>query len=1181
MAMFPAEAAGADENSVANGGFEEGMAGWAWQLSNDVQAAVTIDESVARSGKYSLKLTNASPFGPHVYGRLWRQTAALAPHTNYRISMWCKGEGVGSTVWIGGGPGWRLRQRAPSGTYDWTEVSVEYTSGPARGPFELMIVTEDPTQAIWIDDVSMVAVGRVTDPQVGSPEVAAGLTAEARFYPAPWAGSKLDPPVVSIRAADDPAFGADVRMQWDDEGLILSLDVQDATEGEVTPGAWMWQGDSVQVAIDTAPEGRKHGYTETCYEFGLAPDASGEPLCFAWHAGGGEFEWSQVAKSVKRTATGYVLNVRIPWRCLSVDAADPPRVIGMDVLINDSTRGRRYVEWTPGIGSSKMPNEYAQVVLMGKDETRSAACIRLQGHHYDAEDWVTGRYADYAVARASEEQLRISAATESGAVVANWFTATLPECGAGQVRTLEFSVPLSALTEDGRYAVISETSADGNAWRQTARCGFERANLRSKAREILAGAKSELSATRETLKSHTALSDDSYIRLGIAVAERYIARVEEARDGAEWELMQAKEVAEVVRRTQADLADRLERQTGPIIVPRPTGGPVAVRDGVFVTEMSAGDASQAEELPCWFVGYGAWATAEHDFPNFPSLGVTIVQQERGPSNMNPDGTVGNSVQGMVDTLKRAAQHGIKVDLLLSPHYFPGWAVSEAPDVTEIVRTGFLYHNIDHPKARDVMGRWIEALVPAVKDEPALFSICLSNEPVYATSGHDPYSRPRWIAYLKERHGTLDALNALYGTQYANFEDVPPWRLEIPSELGEQRAFYDWARFNQKNFADWHAWMNSLVKQYAPNVPTHMKTMAQAFSRGDFGLGVDAELMCGVTDLAGNDCFAALTGSPYAYGWQHEQMWYDLQHSFKGQPVFDSENHFIPDEYPPEHIPPSHIRSVLWQGAIHHQGATVMWVWEDSKGPSLSGSIFFRPANAYSASRTMLDLNRLSSQVAALSTAKPRVALLYSQTSLFWEPDYADVTARAYTGLTFMGQPVTFVSERQLASGTAAKVDWIVVPHATHLPKEAVAGLRQFAADGGRVVMLGEECLEWDEYHRRHASADVTGAVKLALADEKPLAASLRGTLCDGGFEIVSLADAESGSAAWGVEYRVVPYQGKLLAGMINHLPKPVTVRLAVEGRATDLIERRSVELDNISLQPMSPILLEIETAGQP
>jgi len=699
-------------------------------------------------------------------------------------------------------------------------------------------------------------------------------------------------------------------------------------------------------------------------------------------------------------------------------------------------------------------------------------------------------------------------------------------------------------------------------------------------RAQLAGIKSLMSADPQ-------LARDDYTRLGVAIAERFIRRVEtggpDGKQSLDWSSLQVNELEEVLDQTEA----RMKAAVAPRIVPQPTGGSVTVTDGVFYTDTTIGKGSPAVQRPYYFGGYGVFGQVAADIPNFRDLGVTVVSQERGPNSMNPDGTLNDGGLSILDTLKSAAENGIKVDLLLSPHYFPQWAIDQTPDMAPTPYSmllkdwkdyvGFPNYHIDHPKAREVIQKWLETIVSAIKDEPALFSLCLANEANNINGGRDPHSRPRWIEYLKQQHQTIGSLNALYSTNHKSFEEVPVPPKEprnamtrILQEVGARRAYFDWVRFNQYHFADWFRWMDSIIKRLAPDVPTHIKVMSGFFFSRALDVGNDPELLCQVTDLAGNDC-VSLSSDDLKW----EELWYDLLHSFRGQPTFNSENHFIVDDSPAVSLPPSHIRSVLWQGALHHEGATTLWVWEEPGVPWLAGSIYLRPANMYAAGRTMLDLNRLAPEVAAVSQAKPKVALLYSMPSWVWQEDYVEVMKKAYTALLYIGQPVTFVSEQQLAENRAAKVDWIFIPHATHVHDTTVAALEKFVADGGRVVMAGNDSLVWDEYERQRTLPPALGTASQIdpTADEQQMRTNLRSVLAGGGLKLTTLRNVGDGELAWGVEYRVVPYQGCVLVPMINFLQQPQIVRLSLQGSATDLLSDEAVDLDQIRLQPMQPRLL--------
>ena len=382
-------------------------------------------------------------------------------------------------------------------------------------------------------------------------------------------------------------------------------------------------------------------------------------------------------------------------------------------------------------------------------------------------------------------------------------------------------------------------------------------------------------------------TNNACIRLGKAVAQRF---VDFAKTGGTngpmslaWTKMQIDGFAEVAQ--VLDETEKLAQRNAPVLDWTPPKlGTVKLKNGTFYNR----------GRPYYFYGYGHFGSVIEDLPNFPALGASLIQDGRaGPSSMNADGTLGEGALAVLQGLDRAAQFGMRDDFLLSPHYYPAWAW--APDLPS-GGIGFNF-NIFHPKAKAVIGQWAAVMAERMKDKPALHSVCLANEPAYNASGRDKYTRPLFIDYLKEKHHSLDRMNALYGAAYTNFDQavVPP--CAMPAEMGAQRAYYDWTCFNNKMFADWHAWLGSVLKAHGVKAPTHSKICVfQTLDRDKVGWGIDPELICHATDLAGCDAYAPYgwhSGS-YVYDFLGHELFYDLLHSFRGQPVFNSENHLSTD-----------------------------------------------------------------------------------------------------------------------------------------------------------------------------------------------------------------------------------------------------------------------------------------------
>jgi hypothetical protein len=296
-------------------------------------------------------------------------------------------------------------------------------------------------------------------------------------------------------------------------------------------------------------------------------------------------------------------------------------------------------------------------------------------------------------------------------------------------------------------------------------------------------------------------------------------------------------------------------------------------------------------------------------------------------------------------------------------------------------------------------------------------------------------------------------------------------------------------------------------------------------------------------------------------------------------VFNSETHIIVDNTPPIHIPISQVRSAFWRGVVHHLAAETMWVWEEGGNHDLAGNISFRPAATETACKSMLDIHRLRREIAALSQAKPRVAIFYSLTSVFWQKGYADVVYSLYNTLLCAGQPVTFVSERQLAAGQTNGVDWILLPHATHVPDETIQGLNAFMQQGGKILRAGQDCLTWDEYHRPRTLDEkfinAISTIDLASCTEEILPDILTATMTKDA-PIANwnlLLDAQTRLPTRGVEYRVVPFEGKTLVFLFNLQNTPQTVSLPLTGAVIDRLTDETVDPSNLVLAPSEPRLL--------
>jgi len=578
--------------------------------------------------------------------------------------------------------------------------------------------------------------------------------------------------------------------------------------------------------------------------------------------------------------------------------------------------------------------------------------------------------------------------------------------------------------------------------------------------------------------------------------------------------------------------------------------------------------------PLFFCGYGHFNQARTDIPRWPGYGINIIQAaEFGPAQVFPEeGKVDlTQVKTLINTLDDAAKNNVRVDWLLSPHYFPAWAINKYPQLGK-GGGGFFGFCVDDPAAKQIVEKFLRLIVPMIKDKPALNSICLSNEPLFPNIANCDNTKQMWIDYLTRAHGDVGTLNKRYGTNYASFADVP---------YGGDPQAYDWIVYDQQRFAGWHRWMADVIHEIAPNIPTHAKVMSNELNPGAVSWATDQELFGNLLELNGNDCYI-FPANGVLDPWMQNTS-YDIQRSFARKPIFNSENHIAPDgsNY---YIVPEHFRTAMWQGAIHGQGCTTIWVWERAFDNSngFIGSVMDRPGCAQAVGVACLDLNRFADEVTALETEKAPVAILYSMSSIIRHGnEHVGAIYPVYFGLDFSGIKIDFISEKQLAAGKGAQYKAIIAPDVETITDAAFDGLRKLPSST-RLLCL-RNCFARNEYGKAR-SAESIKQVKdssIALPDgdaEKVLWPALRKELgLAGALSDYSVVDAKTGEPIWNVEWLPVKVGGRTVMNLINFQNKALDIKILRQGKeieARDMFSLGGREKVT-TLKPIMPVLAEI------
>ncbi len=1219
---------------LENGGFESWQgarpAGWQWNVNREAKATLARDGQVRHGGRSSVRMSSRSPQAPHVYGGLAQSVRGLLPLSRYRVKLWLKGHDVG-TCWFGGGPGWKTRWTVPKGTYDWRRVEGEFTTGPDASSWELRINVDSVTGALWVDDVAVEWTG--VDPKrttsrwltvndlvaesfwpvvpVKRPPVIDGEASEwsavAPKLAFPSQGST--PAIEGYRGAADLSFS--LRGSYDAQGLYLLIDVVDDKHVQSQPSDRLWWSDSIQVAFDPGYDRTPLAYDDNDLELGVAL-AGRRVVTSAWH--GGKSLSQDLRAAVRRTGQRTVYELAIAWDLLGVKDPSVGTPIGFNILVNDDDgEGRRgYLQWTTGIGKAKDPSSFATLALSAPGEGGQAlALVKPRRRELCDDDVLMGQvYAVFPRPATAGEALSLTLCPAGGGAAKTLLKQSLePRQG---VYTCLFAWPPDEIPS-GRHELAASLEHGRLLTRPVV---VTKSAVMQETRQRLDAVAKRLPEVKKRLEQARARKlPIDYPQLKLAVVERFIGYGHD--DVHHHRIKRAGRVADHIERLLDDadrqLADALAGKVSLPIVPRFRTGKVEVDRWHFVADTEVPSTGKRERRPVFFNGYGHFAQARRDIPNLQAFGANLIQIERGPnSTVKPGFEVDLSVfdDYIMGALRNGARHHVMVCVLMSPHYFPDWAYAHWPELHN-AKGGFIKFTIDAPQARRVHETHLKAATGRIKGAPALHSVCLSNEPIYVDSREDKHTQRMWPAYLRQRHGTIDELNRRYGTRYASFEAVaipapsvpPPPRPGASSKVDvaavakhrpAMAVLYDWVRFNNQRFSDWHRWMAGVVHGVAPEIRVHAKIMPTIWARSNIACGVDPEQFCRLSDLNGNDCWQMILrsrGDRYACNWITEAMFYDLLASMRTAPVVNTEDHLIRDrdELP---VPAGHTYTVLWQGAIRRLGASMVWVWERTydRKHDFAGSILHRPENVEAAGRAHLDLMRLSRQVVALQDAPRSVGLLFSIAAIVHDEDYLPALQRSYEALCLAGVPVRFVSEGQAAGGEYGEVRALIVPRAVHTPPAVAKGIARFAAGGGHVVLVGEACLTQDEYGHPIAGPFIKAdgrrvtrmAADLVTRRRNRMPGELRDALVQAlgaaGVRPAAVLTDDAGRPVVGIEWQAVAHRGRTLVNLVNLTKEPIRFGVSVAGRAVeaarDLIGLRDVRLP-AEARSLEPMLLEI------
>ena len=1165
-------------NDVFNGSFERSGRpdGWEWSTFGGGVAACAVIRS---GGNRHLRIAYRSLQQPNRYGQLL-QNVPLTPGRIYRLSWKMWGKPARNICWTLG-KHWKLRPALPSVTPEAARHTLRFRAEPDEFDgklYPVRLICENLTPELNLDDIE------ITEEELPAESAVTFVPPEKALSGKVFRLPRLDgfprdggfPGGVTVwTPADDADFSASFALGWNQDGLLLFFRVRDDVLRPV-PGSAMYLGDSVQLRIDQdgelAPQARSSDL-----ELGFQIDAAGKLATWNWNTNMPIPE-TLVESVVTSGENGFSAAVLLKDALFDRIDFRRPKPFSFNLIFNDRDGGddRRVISFARGIHDSKSSADNVLLFPEGGAET-ARVCARYD----DLREHLAGIfYTAGAAGDTADFVLRLT--PEHGS------PRTIPLCRAtrvppGTAGRLPFRRSVSELPE-GRWT--AEFLWNG---RPAGKLAFERRALLVRQRKIWEEFRSRLSridaAYRRQFPERLPPSAALSLRVLNSDIPRLLSQMEAAESPAERRFydrrgeMTAPEVAEALDELERELAEYRAGRTPPEYWFF-RSGPVLLRGGFPYAELES-SRGRRQLRPVLFAGYGHFTDVILDLPEFSGIGANLIQIEIGPSSIFPkEGKNGEFSEPdfsdlenrILPALRSAAEHNMKVCLLLSPHYHPAWLLDKYPDMR--ADSDFLKYEITHPKAEEMLDAYLAALIPKLKASPwsaALHSLVLSNEPVYiGCTPYNPQSLKDFRHYLKQKYRTPSDFNAAAQRDYPDFDSMTG---QIETDPALRSEF---ERFRRDTFAAWHRRLAERVRRIWPEIPLHAKMMI--FSSLYVPQATDAGMFAAFSDYNGNDNYRMYDFDNAGLAPHHisSELGSELQLSARKLSICNSENHIIADgETRP--VPNGHIYTAMFEQYATGASALITWVWTDidylkslSSSPMFCGNIRNRPGNIIAHGRAMLDANRVARELVRFSRYEPETAILHAPSSLLHAPErYKNSLDALYAATLPTGHRVRFLSEEQLGRREFGAVRLLLLPEAEYLDRKALAGLNEFVRRGGRVMVCGK-APRYDEFGNSLPEAP----------DFPKLPLSRLGAELDATTPLPFRLAVRDGAGGEGLYLRCVPDGDAYLINLVNYGKNARKLNFSGTGTFRDLLREETFEPE-FELPPQKPLLLRFLPAGKP
>ena len=410
-------------------------------------------------------------------------------------------------------------------------------------------------------------------------------------------------------------------------------------------------------------------------------------------------------------------------------------------------------------------------------------------------------------------------------------------------------------------------------------------------------------------------------------------------------------------------------------------------------------------------------------------------------------------------------HGVRVDLATATASPPPWLAKQHPESLPVTAEGITLwpgarqqYCPSSPAYHEAVAALVRRLAERYRDHPALALWHVGNE--YAAHVGACYcdeSARAFRTWLRQRYGTLEALNAAWGTafwsqQYADWDEIQPPR-SAPSFLNPTQQL-DWQRFSSDALLDCFERERAILREITPAVPVTTNFM-EVFKPLNYWQWAAREDVVSLDQYP--DPIDPLTHVNAALN-------YDLIRSLgQGKPWLLLESATSQVNWRPHNLakPPGRMRLWSHQAIARGSRGVMFFQWRASKAGAEKFHSGMVP-HVGTASRTWREVVALGQELRRLDAVLPTrvradVAIVFD-----WESWWAleqdaklsrdvrliDQVRAYYDPLFGRNMTVDFVAPEADLGGYRL----VLVPNLYLVRDAAVRNLERYVADGGTLVM---------------------------------------------------------------------------------------------------------------------------------